>query len=292
MRLSIVTINFRKPILTLACVASLYKTYEEKFLHNEYEIIIVDNNSGDDSVDILKKELKKRAYKNVHIYPNKENSGFGGGNNFGAEFATGDFLLFLNNDTVVGEGLLGMVEFFENNNHIGIMGGPLTSENGDIQSSAGAFYTIPRVFLLLLGLQRFGLDKSPKKIIKVDWVKGALLMIRRDFFKVLDGFDKKIFMYTEDMELCYRCYLRGKEVYFYPDIHVFHKDQGSSNRGFAIVNIYTGILYFYKKHRSPIAYVIVKLLLQTKALLLISLGKLMGNQYLLSTYEKAFSVCR
>jgi len=265
--------------------------YSEKFQNDEFEVIIVDNFSADNSVDILKKELKKRHYKNVHLLLSKANNGFGAGNNYGATAAKGEYLLFLNNDTLVGEGLALMLEFFENNSTIGILGGPMVGNDGVQQSSSGKFYTLPRVALLLLGLQRFGLDKPPTTITKVDWVKGALLMIRKDFFEILHGFDERIFMYTEDMELCYRSYLLGKDVYFYPKIHVVHKDQGSSSREFAIVNIYKGILYFYKKHRSFAQYQSVKLLLQLKALLLISLGKAIGNRYYVSTYEKALSVC-
>ena len=115
-------------------------------------------------------------------------------------------------------------------------------------------------------------------------------MIRSEVFTRLGGFDEKIFMYTEDMELCYRAKLAGYAVYFYPDVKVFHADQGSSNRTFAIVNIYRNLLYFYQKHRSHKEYLYIKTLLRTKAFALIAAGRLTKNEYLTQTYEKALKV--
>lgn len=292
MRLSIITINFKKPLLTIACVASIFAAYKTFFEKNEFELLIVDNFSQDDSVVILEKEIKKQKYKNVHVIAHKENNGFGGGNNFGVKHAKGDTVLFLNNDTIVGKGLDEMLSFLSEHPEIGILGGPLQDPHGGVQSSAGEFYTLWRVIFLLLGLQRFGLDASPTKLQKVDWVKGALLMMSKTFFEKLGGFDEKIFMYTEDMELCFRATKMGKSVWFYPDVVVLHDDQGSSNRTFAIVHIYQGIVYFYQKHHSGFALRLVKLLLQIKAVVLVSLGKVIKNSYLVSTYEKALNATR
>lgn len=291
MQLSIITINFRKPLLTTSCIESVYTAYKAFFEKSEFELLIVDNFSEDDSADILEKEIKKKHYKNVHLLLHKENNGFGGGNNFGARHAKGEYLLFLNNDTIVKKGIDTMVIFCKEHPAIGIIGGALKSPNGSVQSSAGKFYTLPRVLLLLLGLQRLNiLDKNPTTIAKVDWVKGALLMMSRNFFDTLKGFDEHIFMYVEDMELCYRAYLHKKDVYFYPDVEVLHKDQGSSNRSFAIVSIYAGIIYFYQKHKSTLEQRLVKLLLQSKAHILVSYGGLTKNEYLVTTYEKALSI--
>lgn len=116
-------------------------------------------------------------------------------------------------------------------------------------------------------------------------------MIRKELFIKLHGFDEKIFMYMEDMELCYRVKKMGKDVSFYPQIDIIHADQGSSSRSFAVVHIYSGILYFYKKHKTYMEYLLVKLLLQSKALFLILYGKLVGSAYLVATYEKALSIC-
>jgi len=89
------------------------------------------------------------------------------------------------------------------------------------------------------------------------------------------------------MELCYRARLSGKKVYFYPDVMVLHMDHASTNKTFAIVNIYKNLLYFYKKHRSEFEFDLLKFLMQTKAVLAIVIGKVSGKTYLIETYEKA-----
>lgn len=294
MLLSIVTLNYKKKELTIACILSLYKQFEPEFKDNKMEVVIVDNDSKDDSVPVLHEEIKKNNFANIKVIANPTNSGFGAGCNIGAKSAKGEFLVFLNNDTIVKDkGLMKMVEYCKSHPEIAILGGQLRNFDGSLQASAGKFYTLQYAFLLLLGVQRFGLlDKSPKTIEKVDWVKGGLLMIRKNDFEKLHGFDEKIFMYTEDMELCYRAHLAGLNVYFYPDIMVLHKDQGSSSKTFAIVNIYKNLLFFYKKHRSKLEYYFLKFLLQAKAKSLIAVGKSTKNSYLIETYEKALDAIK
>lgn len=292
MILSIVTLNYKKKDLTATCIDSLHKQYAQQIANNELEILVVDNASGDDSVPYLKDFVKNNKYKNTHIIAHTENAGFGKGCNIGARASKGNYLLFLNNDTLVKDsGLWDMVEYLNEHQEVSILGGQLTNSDGTLQSSAGKFYTLGNAFLLLLGFQKYGiLDISPHEISRVDWVKGALLMIRSQVFRKLGGFDENIFMYTEDMELCYRAKLAGYAVYFYPQIKVEHIDQGSSNRTFAIINIYKNLLYFYKKHRSKNEYRILKMMLRAKALTLIQVGKLTKNEYLTHTYEEALKV--
>lgn len=289
MLLSIVTLNYGKSHLTLASLASLFGQFAEEFKENKIELIIVDNASPDDSVAEIIKVLKEKKYPNVHLIANKANDGFGKGCNIGAKHAKGKYILFLNNDTEVKDkGILRMVEYMEKHEEAAFLGGPLSNFDGSSQQSVGTFYSPFKVLLLLTGMQRFGVvDKNPDQITEVEWVKGALLMVRKDVFEKLKGFDENIFMYTEDMELCYRAHLNGYKIFFYPDVKVFHQDQGSSNRTFAIVNIYKNLLYFYKKHRSRSEYIFLKTLLRTKAMTLIGVGRVLRRPYFTQTYEKA-----
>lgn len=289
MDISIITINYKKSNLTILCMNSLYEQFKKEFSENKMELIIVDNASEDDSIKILNEDLKRKEYKNISVIVSKENAGFGKGCNVGAKSAKGKYLLFLNNDTVVKDkGILQMANYISSHSQVSILGGQLKNEDGSNQPSAGRFYTLGRALLLFLGGQRFGaLDKSPKDISKVDWVKGALFMIRKDLFDKLNGFDENIFMYTEDMEFCYRAKLKGFETYFYPQINIVHLEHGSTNRGFAIVNIYKNLLYFYKKHKTLPEYLILKSLLTVKAYFLIIIGTLLNNSYLKDTYSQA-----
>lgn len=292
MKLSIITLNFKKSDLTIRCLDSLQEQFAKELQDNKMEVIVVDNKSPDDSVAILESAIKKKKYKNITLYPNEKNSGFGAGCDFGAKKAKGDYFLFLNNDTVVKDrGIWEMVSYLENHKKIAILGGQLRNFDGSRQPSSGKFYTPFNAVLLLLGMQKYGLlDRSPTTISEVDWVKGAILLIQREMYQKLGGFDPNIFMYTEDMELCYRARQAGYKIYFYPAIQVLHEDQGSSNRTFAIVNIYKNLLYFYKKHRSKLEYQFIYTILKIKAQLLIKFGTITHNSYLTSTYEQALSV--
>lgn len=292
MILSIIILNYKKPHLTTACLASLYKQYSSSFKDGDMEVIVVDNNSQDDSMPVLREAIKSNSYKGIQLIQNKENAGFGKGCNLGSKFAKGAYLLFLNNDTIVkDQSLLKMTKYMEEHEAVSILGGQLRNPDGSLQASTGKFYTPVNAFLLLLGMQKFGLlDRSPQKIVEVDWVKGGLFVIRRDVFTKLHGFDEKMFMYIEDMELCYRAKQSGYGVFFYPHTMVLHAEHASTNRTFAVVHIYKNLLYFYKKHRSKSEYQFVRSVMRAKALALISVGKLTNNKYLQQTYEKALEV--
>lgn len=294
MLVSIITLNYNKSNLTIDCLESLYQQFKNEFLQEEIEVIIVDNASADESVKLISNTISKKKYKNIKLIPNSENSGFSKGCNLGVKSAIGDYLLFLNNDTLVKDGgILKMAKYMQDNPQVSILGGQLKNTDGSLQVSTGNFYTLPRAIMLFLGGQRFGLvDKSPKEISKVDWVKGGLLMIKKEVFEKLKGFDENIFMYTEDMELCFRAKKRGYNTYFYPDVLVYHAEYGSTNRTFAIVNIYKNILYFYKIHRSKPEYIILKFILLVKSYLLIIAGNLLGNSYLKTTYKEALNAIK
>lgn len=294
MKLSIIILNFKKKELTLNCVKSIYLQYQKEFEKREFETVVVDNFSEDKSVEYLKKGIQTNKFKNVFLYQNSKNAGFGGGCNFGAKHAKGDYLLFLNNDTkVLDNGILGMIDFLNSRPTVGIIGGKMENENMTPQASTGRFYTFFNAILMIFSMQRLGLVyNSPKNITKTDWVSGSSLMIRKALFDKIGGFDEKIFMYMEDVELCFRAKKAGFSTYYYPFVKIIHAGQGSSNRTFAIINIYKGLIYFYKKHMPLWQTNMIELLLRLKAIVLISVGKLIHNNYLVSTYEEAISIFR
>lgn len=292
MLLSTVILNYKKSHLTIQCLETLYKKYKEEFDRDQFEVIVVDNGSGKEELELLKEKIKSSKYKNIKILTNSENVGFSKGCNIGAREAKGKLLLFLNNDTLIKDsGISDMVSYMSDHPKVDIMGGKLTNSDTSDQASVGKFYTPLNAFLLLVGLQRFGfLGKNPTNISEVDWVKGGCLMVKNKVFVDLSGFDENIFMYIEDMEFCYRARQKGYLVFFYPHVTIEHVDQGSSSRSFAIVNIYQNLLYFYKKHRSRNEYLFLRTVLKAKAALLIAVGRIFNNSYLISTYEKAFKL--
>jgi GT2 family glycosyltransferase len=292
MSLSVIILNFNKSQLTINCLRSLYKQFQKEINENLIDIIIVDNASGRDEIKILKEGISQSRINNVKLLQNSNNAGFSKGCNLGAKNAKGDILLFLNNDTEINDNRLWeMASYMDKNESASIVGGKLINPNGTDQSSTGNYYTPFYALMLLLGIQRTGLAaKNPNEIKQVDWVKGACLMVKKDVFDNLSGFDENIFMYIEDMELCYRAVKMGYGVFFYPYVTIVHKDHGSSNRGFAIINIYQNLLYFYKKHRPIWEYLFLKSVLKIKAWILIIFGRVTKNSYLINTYEKAIKM--
>src|SRR6185312_144681 len=99
MLVSIVTLNYKKKDLTIACITSLWEQYKSEFQDNKMEVIIVDNDSQDDSVETIRNEIKEKHFENMHVVANATNAGFGAGCNLGAAKSKGEFILFLNNDT-------------------------------------------------------------------------------------------------------------------------------------------------------------------------------------------------
>jgi GT2 family glycosyltransferase len=288
MELSIIILNYNTRDLTLACIASIVDQYSQELDNGRFEIVLVDNASSDDSVSTFL-NLKSKIL-NLKIIESKENTGFSKGCNLGAKHATGKYLLFLNSDTEIkDQGFLKMLQYFDDKKTLGIMGAKLKNEDGSNQLSCGKFYNLFNLFLMLFGFNKF-LRESPSLIKKVDWVSGAALMIRKSTFQTLGGFNKDIFMYLEDMELCFRAKEKGLDTYFFPEVMLFHKEGRSSGRTFAVVNIYKSVLIFYKKHKNNFQYKSARLMLKSKAMLLVILGKMLNNKYLQSTYTQCLEL--
>ena len=253
---------------------------------SDYEIIVVDNNSEDGTV---KKVLSiKYEVLSIKLIRNKENFGFAKGINIGARETKGEYLLFINPDTEWKSGSVDdFVSIFEQDPKVGVVGGKILNRNIKSEKSAGNFLKTSEVFLTAISLDEvFGVRFSPNKRCEVDFVSGGFMAVRRDLFEKLSGFDENLFIYIEDMEFCFRVRKGGLKVLFDPSIEIIHESHGSSNRGFAIQNIYKGLLYFHKKHGNIFSYNSVKLLLWTKALTLVTLGKIINNKYLTVTYSK------
>ena len=288
MDLSIIILNYKTMDLTIKCVESIVAEHRKELDNKTFEIILVDNASGDGSVE----KFRKLKIEGLTLVESSENVGFGNGCNLGAKNAKGQYLLFVNSDTEIkDQGFLKMLDYLKKNENIGILGGKLKNPDGSNQSSSGKFYNLLYLTLMLLGFERSGLVREvPKEIKQVDWVSGACLMIRKKTFDQIGGFAKEIFMYMEDMELCFKARKKGLLTYFYPEINLFHIERGSSNKTFAIVNIYKGILFFYKKHMPLWQYSLAKFLLFFKAWVLNLFGKITGKKYLIETYGQALEL--
>ena len=282
-KLSIIILTYNSEKYIDPLIQSLNKKYSEQLKRKEIEIIIADNESLDGTLN------KAQKYKDdVKIISNGGNFGYAKGNNLAFKKANGEYILFLNPDAKLYHGdLLEVLNLFDDEK-VGVVGGRIISLDGKKELSCGKFYNPFNTLMLALGLENvIGLRFSPEREKKVDFVSGGFMFVRRKVFESINGFDENYFMYIEDSDLCYQVRKRGFVVKFSPKATIQHVGQGSSNRTFAIVNIYKGLLYFNKKNLGSVARLIVKIILSIKAILLVLVGKIMNNKYLETTYNEA-----
>lgn len=285
MRASIVILTYNSEKFIGPLLESLKIKFQEKITNGQLEIIVGDNDSKDKTGEITQK------YNFAKFVENGGNFGFAKGNNLAAKKAEGDVLIFINPDAKFVEGdLFKMISEFDDE-RVGIVGGKILSYEGKREFSCGKFYNWFNTLLLSLGLEeKMGVRFAPEKKTEVDFVSGAFLAIRRNLFEKLSGFDDKIFMYIEDSELCFRVKKERLKVVFSPLAAIQHLGQGSSNRTFAVINIYKGLVYFQKKHKNFVSLFFVRLILGVKAFVLFLLGMVINNNYLKNTYGEAIKV--
>lgn len=277
----ILTYNSQRYIPEL--LESFLKQYKDEVKKEQIEVLVADNASTDGT------EKEVRKFPGIHFTQNGGNLGFAAGNNKASMKAKGDIILFVNPDAEFVSGdILKLNEIFKNE-RVGVVGGEILDYTGKRELSCGKFYSLWNVVLLCLGLEEtLGVRFSPHRRRKVNFVSGAFFAMKKEVFQNLGGFDEHFFMYIEDQELCYRVVGNGLEVVYDPYAAIKHLGQGSSNRTFAVINIFKGLVYFHKKHMGQFSYNIVKIVLRAKAGMLVLIGKILHNEYLVQTYEKAF----
>lgn len=290
MDISIIIPSYNTNKLLDRCLSSLFDSLKNTSLTTE--VIVVDNNSIDESVSMV-----EQKYPSVYLIKNKENIGYGKANNIAIHQAKGKYILLLNSDCIVkGDAINHLYEYaqakFEKNRKI-FVGGKLFNEDGTPQQSAGPFYTLPVSFLMLftkgdhLHITRY----SPDKERIVDWVSGACLLGTKDGFIDVGLFDESIFMYMEEIDLLYRAKKKGYTVWFCPSAEFIHTGAASSgNKREPVVQIYRGLDYFYSRHYSASNRVMLRWLLRLKAWFVIGICGIIGKQDVKDLYAKALTV--
>lgn len=292
MKLSVIIVNYNTSKLLQKCLESIVR--EGGLAFADYEIIVVDNDSSDSSRADFQKWQKKQLGLKTTLIANQGNLGFGRANNQAAKIARGQYLLFLNTDIeVLPKAISRLLAFMIANKDAGIVGGKLYNKDKTDQPSCGAFYSL-WISLLMLFFQgdQLRLTRwSPGRVKVVDWVSGACLMISAANFLRLQGFDDAVFMYMEEVDLCYRAKQFQLQSYFYPEARFIHLGAATSQSlTEPTLNIYRGLIYFYQKHYRPWQTRILKMLLFKKAVLAYAVGVMTGNGYLKTTYGKALKL--
>ena len=212
--LSIVIVSYNTKNTTIDCLLSITKSLNRSDL--AYEIIVVDNASTDGSIEEIQKFKPKFQTKPyIHIIQNSENIGFAKANNQAVKIAEGGSILLLNSDILVLEDAIeNMYNYFLKNNHMHFLGAKLLNKDMTPQASSAPFYTLNVVFgALFLRGDYWGLTRSsPTNTIKTDWVSGACMLTKKEYYEKIHGFDENIFMYMDEVDMLYRAKKAGLKV--------------------------------------------------------------------------------
>lgn len=293
-KLSIIILNWNTRELLRKCLKSLISN--SKFLISNYEVIVVDNGSEDNSVEMLKNLKPCLPAGRLKTIENGKNLGFSKGNNIGIKAASGQCIMLLNSDTIVKQGAIQkLVEFLDSHCEIDIVGPKLLNKDGTPQASCGRFPNLGVAFVMLFKEHLGGSDYvrySPEKSGFVDWMMGAAFMARKEIFQKIGGLDEEIFMYMEEVEWFYRARKAGFKSYFLKEAEIIHLGRGSAKSGKKdpILNIYKGIIHYYKKHKSFFELIILRLMLKLKAVMALTVGYLKNDNYLKETYGEALKI--
>jgi len=251
--LSIIIVNYNTKDYIKECLYSIFSNTDDARI----EVIVVDNNSHDNSVEMIKKEFSQ-----VKLIANSDNVGFGQANNQGVRTSEGRYLLLLNPDTkILPKSLNILYQFMETHPKVGIAAPMLLNDDLSLQRSCRAFPGLWREFSKALGFftympshPLFGSSTASRwdhdKIQAVDQPQGACLMIRRDVLEDKDIFDRRFYMYYEEVDLCYRIKKKNWQIYFVPDAKIIHYagKSFSKNMPRMIYHLYKSKFLFYKKH--------------------------------------------
>lgn len=244
MKLSIIILNYNVQYFLELCLRSV----QAAVLNIDAEIIVVDNNSEDGSCDMV-----KTLFPNVNLIENKENHGFSKGNNIGVLQAKGEYLCILNPDTVVAEDtFLKLLEFSKNKKKLGIVGCRLNNGSGLFLPESKR--NIPSVNVALkkiLGDSKlyYANHLSKTDTGEVDVLVGAFMLVKKEVYNDVGGFDEDYFMYGEDIDLSYKMLKAGYKNHYYGDTTVIHFKGESSLRDKNYARRFYGAMQiFYEKH--------------------------------------------
>jgi GT2 family glycosyltransferase len=255
MQLSVIILNYNVRYFLEQCVLSVQKAIQ----NIDAEIIIVDNNSSDDSCAMM-----KSRFPNVKLVENKKNSGFPKGNNIGVDIAKGKYICILNPDTVVAEDtFIKILAFAKRQENLGIVGCKLIDGTGNFLPESKRGVPTPWVaFTKIFGLYKF-FPKSKffnkyyaqhlleNQTGKVDILVGAFMVMERELYQEIGGFDEKCFMYSDDIDLSYMVLQKGKSNYYFHETSVIHyKGESTVKDGTYMKRFQEAMNFFYKKHFS------------------------------------------
>lgn len=219
--LSIVTVSFNSEKFIGKYLLSVLK-----YAPKGSELIIVDSGSKDKTVKIIKDYIKRPARDlPIKLIESRENIGFSKGNNLAVKRSKGRFIFFLNPDTELVNPLDYIVSFYQQSKKIGLVAPKLTMSDGKIQPSVkklpsiwGAF----KEYVLNMGCSYSEYIPNTSEPVEVEAVYGAAMLVSREVFNRVKGFNENFFLYYEDMDFCRKIKKIDKKIFYYPGVEIMH----------------------------------------------------------------------
>jgi len=252
MQLSVIILNYKVRYFLEQCVLSVQKALEGI----DGEIIVIDNASSDDSC-----EMMKTKFPHIKFIENKENLGFPKGNNIGVAQAKGEYICVLNPDTIVAEDTFSKIlnlQLAIPNSQLGIIGCKLIDGAGNFLPESKRGVPTPWVaFTKIFGLYKisnyfgkyYAQHLSENESGKVDILVGAFMVMKRELYLEVGGFDENCFMYSDDIDLSYLVLKTGKFNYYFHETSVIHyKGESTVRDGTYMKRFREAMQFFYKKH--------------------------------------------
>lgn len=267
MDLSILIVNYRTYSLTKQTIDSVLETVNDI----DYEVIVVDNNSDDGSLEKLIQDFKE--YSLVKFIKNKNNDGFAVANNIAFKESKGEYVLLLNSDVIVKKRTINeSLNYIRSNKNIGILGCKVVLPDGKLDKACKrSFPTFEVSFYRLTGLsklfpnsKRFNqynlsyLDENG--IYPVDCVVGAFMLINSKVMAECNGFDESYFMYGEDIDLCFEVKKLGYCVCYFGAYEIVHYKGASGKNERLLYEFHKSMEIFYDKHYKESDSYLVNLL--------------------------------
>ncbi len=255
-KISIVIVNYNSKDFLLQCVKSIEKASYKLNI----EIIVVDNNSSDGSIEYLTPLLP-----NVKFIALLENLGFAKANNIGVKISSGDYFLILNPDTLIEENTLStMLQYMEEHTEVGGSGCKVLNTDGTFQLACRRGFPTPWAsFSKLFGFQslfpkskffaRYNQTfRSVDETYYIDSIIGAFMFIRKEAWEDVNGFDESFFMYGEDIDLCYRLNKSNWKISYVHTTSIIHYKGISTKRSSIneLEHFYNAMKIFSAKHYS------------------------------------------
>lgn len=229
MIMSVVVVNWNTVGLLQDCLLSVFKNYQE----NDMEVIVVDNASEDESVEMLESEFPQ-----VTLIKNHQNVGFAAANNQAFLIAKGKYYLLLNSDTVIhGDVLQKSVDYLEKHGDVGAMGCRVLNSDGSLQITCSQFPTLLNLLLLTSGLwklkwfrffDRYQMnywDRTDER--EVDVISGCYMLVRQEAIDKVGLLDENFFFFGEETDWCRRFQAGGWQLRFAPVGEITHYGGGS-----------------------------------------------------------------